>query len=177
VHVLVVRTLQVKDFIQCPHSSAGCAAGLSGRRPGGVHLLARPFLLVLGWLLVHVPPRCGWRGFHASDEILGSLIHGDVDVCLPEQLFGGGWRLLEYGSNEGRVVGSPLEVFNYGHLSDFRDAFPHCLKPFKERSEGLIVLAPDGFELPWLRRLIGERLEVHDKSATEVTPIVDAVPR
>jgi hypothetical protein len=26
----------------------------------------------------------------ASNGVLGPLIHGDVDVCLPEQLFGGG---------------------------------------------------------------------------------------
>jgi hypothetical protein len=42
-HVLVVHTLGVEDFIQCPHSSARCAASSSGRWPGGVHLLAGPF--------------------------------------------------------------------------------------------------------------------------------------
>jgi hypothetical protein len=99
--VLVVRPLGVEDFIQCSYSSSGCAAGSSGRRPDGVHLLARPFLPALDRLLVRVPPWHGWRGFCASDEVLGPLIHGDVDVHLPEQLFGGGWRLLEYGSDEG----------------------------------------------------------------------------
>jgi hypothetical protein len=62
----------------------------------------------------------------------GLLIRGDVDVCLLEQLFGGGWRFLEYGLDEGRVVGSPIEVFNYGCLSNFGDAVPHCLKSFEE---------------------------------------------
>jgi hypothetical protein len=38
-------------------------------------------------------------------------------------------------------------------------------------------MAPNRFEVSWLRRLIGERLEIHDKPATEVTPIVDAVLR
>jgi hypothetical protein len=38
-------------------------------------------------------------------------------------------------------------------------------------------LAPDGFEVPWLRRLIRGRLEVGDEPPTEVTPIVDAVSR
>jgi hypothetical protein len=146
-HVLVVGTLGVEDFIQCPQSSAGCAAGPSGRWPGGVHLLTRPFLPALVRLLVHVPPRCRWRRFRASDEVPGSLICGDVDVCLLEQLFGGGWRLFEYGLDGGRVVGSPIEVFNYGCLSDFGDVVPHCLKPFEERSEGLIVLVPNGFEV------------------------------
>jgi hypothetical protein len=97
-----------------------------------VHLLARPFLPTLVWLLVHVPPWHRWHGFRASDEVLGPLIRGDVDVCLPKQLFRGGWRLLGYGSDEGRVVGSPIEDFNYGRLSDFGDVVPHCLKPFEE---------------------------------------------
>jgi hypothetical protein len=54
---------------------------------------------------------------------------------------------------------------------------PHRLKPFEERSERLIILAPNGFEVPWLCRFIGERLEVCDKPATEVTLVVDAVSR
>jgi hypothetical protein len=176
-HVLVVWTLGVEDFIQCPHSSVGCTTSSSGRWPGGVHLLARPLLPALVRLLVRIPPWRGWRGFRASDEVLGSLIHGDVDVCLPEQLFRGGCRFLEYGSDEGRVVGSPIEIFNYGRLNDFKDAIPHCLKPFEERSESLIILVPNGFEVPWLRRLVGERLEIRDEPATEVAPIVDAVSR
>jgi hypothetical protein len=100
-HVLVVRTLGVEDLIQCPYSTAGCAVGPSGRWPGGVHLLARPFLPALFQMLVHMP---SWRvrhGFRASNEVLGPLIRGDVDVRLLEQLFGGGWRFLEYGSDEG----------------------------------------------------------------------------
>jgi hypothetical protein len=168
-HVLVVREPGVEDFVQCPHSSARCAAGLSSRWPDGVHLLAGPFFLVLVRLLVCIPPWHGWCGFCASDEVLGPLIRDDVDVCLPKQLFGGGWRLLEYGSDEGRVVGSPIEVFNYGRLSDFGDVVPHCLKSFKERSDGLIILGPNGFEVTWLRRLIRERLEICDKPTTEVT--------
>jgi hypothetical protein len=38
-----------------------------------------------------------------------------------------------------------------------------------------IPLAPDGFEVPWLLRLVGEGLEVGDETLTEVAPIVDAV--
>jgi hypothetical protein len=105
VHVLVVRTLGVEDFIQCLYSSAGRAAGLSGWWPSGMYLLARPFLPALVQLLVHAPSWCGWRGFRAPNEVLGSLVRGDVDVRLPEQLFGGGCRFLEYGSDEGRVIG------------------------------------------------------------------------
>jgi hypothetical protein len=117
-----------------------------------VHLLARPFLPALVWLLVHVPPWCKWCGFCAPDEVLSPLVLGDVNVCLPEQLFGGGWLFLEYSSDKGRVVGSPIEVFNYGRLNDFGDVVPHCLEPFEERSKGLIVPVPDGFEVPWLHR-------------------------
>jgi hypothetical protein len=135
------------------------------------------FFPALVRLLVCIPPWCGWHGFCAPDEVLGLLIRSDVDVCLPEQLFGGGWRLLEYGSDEGRVVGSPIEVFNYSCLSNFGDAVPHHLKSFEERLEGLIILTPNGFEVPWLRRLIEERLEVRDKPVIEVTPIVDTVSR
>jgi hypothetical protein len=76
-----------------------------------------------------------------------------------------------------RGVGSSIEVFNRSRFSDFRDAVPHRLKPFEERSESLIILAPNGFEVPWLCRFIGERLVVRDKLATEVTPVVDAVSR
>jgi hypothetical protein len=46
-HVLVVRTLGVDDFIQCPHSSARCAAGPSSRQPDSGHLLARPLFPAL----------------------------------------------------------------------------------------------------------------------------------
>jgi hypothetical protein len=176
-HVLVIRTLGVEDLIQCSHSSAGCAAGSSGRWLGGVHLLARPLFLAFVRLLVQVPPRLGRHGFCASDEVLGPLIRGDVDVRLPEQLFGGGWCLLKYAPDEGRVVGSPIEVFIHSRFSDFRDAVPHCLKPFEERSESLIILVANGFEVPWLCQFIKERLEVLDKLATEVTLVVDAVSR
>jgi hypothetical protein len=55
-----------------------------------VHLLTRPLLLALVRLPVHVLLWHGWRGFRAPDEVLGPLIRGDVDVCLPKQLFGGG---------------------------------------------------------------------------------------
>jgi hypothetical protein len=41
--------------------------------------------------------------------------------------------------------------------------------------ECFISLAPDGFEVPWLRWLVRERLEVGDEPLTEVTRIVDAV--
>jgi hypothetical protein len=127
-----------------------------------VHLLAGPLFPAFIWLLVHVSSRRGWYGICASDEVLGSLIRGDVDVCLPEQSFGGGRCLLKYGSDEGQVVGSLIEVFYHNRLYDFGNTVPHCLKYFEERPESLIILAPNGFEVPWLRWFVGERLEVHD---------------
>jgi hypothetical protein len=66
-------------------------------------------------------------GLRTSDEVLSLLIHGDVDVCLPEQLFRGGGRLREDSSDESRVIGSPIEVFNHGCLRDLGDVVPHRL--------------------------------------------------
>jgi hypothetical protein len=54
----------------------------------------RSFLLALVGLLVRVAPWCGWSGLHSSDEVLGTFISGDVEVRLPEQLFGSGRRFL-----------------------------------------------------------------------------------
>jgi hypothetical protein len=99
-HVLVIQTLGVEDLVQCSHSSTGCVAGLSDRWPNGVHLLAGPLFPAFVWLLVHIPPRRGRCGFCASNEVLGPLIYGDVDVRLLEQLFGGGRCLLKYGPDE-----------------------------------------------------------------------------
>jgi hypothetical protein len=142
-----------------------------------VHLLAGPLFLAFIWLLVHVSVRRGRCGFCASDEVLGPLIRGDVDVRLLEQLFGGGRCLLKYGPDKGQVVGFPVEVFYHIHFCDFGNTVPHCLKSFEERLESLIIMVPNGFEVPWLCRFVGERLEVHDEPATEVTPVVDAVSR
>jgi hypothetical protein len=36
----------------------------------------------------------GGTGFRTSDEVLRPLICGDVEVCLPKQLFRGGERFL-----------------------------------------------------------------------------------
>jgi hypothetical protein len=51
----------------------------------------------------------------------------------------------------------------------------HGLKSFEVRTKSLIPSAPNGFEVPWLRRLVREGLEVGDKTPTEVAPIVDAM--
>jgi hypothetical protein len=90
------------------------------------------------------------------------------------------WRwqvLFKYGPNKGQVIGSLIEVFNHSRLSDFRNTVPNRLKSFEEQLESLIILMPNGFEVPWLCQFIGERLEVCDKLVIEVTPVVDAVSR
>jgi hypothetical protein len=109
------------------------------------------------------------------DEVLSPFVGGDVEVCFPEQLFGGGRRLLQYGSDEGRVIGSLVEVLNHCCLGDLGDAISHGLKPLEVRPKRFIPSATDGFEVPLLRRLVGEGLEVGDKTPTEVAPIIDAM--
>jgi hypothetical protein len=91
----------------------------------------RPLLPAPVRLLVHVAPWCRWCRFCTSDEVLGPLVSGDVEVCLSKQLFGGGRRFLQYGSDEGRVIRSSVEIFNHCCLGDFGDAVSHGLKPLE----------------------------------------------
>jgi hypothetical protein len=84
---------------------------------------------------------------------------------------------LEDSSDESRVVGSSIEIFNHGCLGNLGDAVPHHLKSSEERAESFVVLAFDGFEIPLLHRLVGEGLEVRDKLAVEISPIVDVMSR
>jgi hypothetical protein len=35
--------------------------------------------------------------------------------------------------------------------------------------------ALDGFEVPWLRRFVGEGLKISGEASTEIAPVVDAV--
>jgi hypothetical protein len=58
----------------------GRTSGSSDGWSGGVHLLARPLLPAPVRLLVHVAPWRGWCRFSTSDEVLGLLIYGDVEV-------------------------------------------------------------------------------------------------
>ena len=99
--LLVVQTLGVKDLVQCPYTAAWRVAGPSSRWPNGVYFFLMPLIPTLVLLLVYVFLwRWGCR-LHAPDEVLGSLIDGDLDVRLSEQLFNGGECLLEDGSDEG----------------------------------------------------------------------------
>jgi hypothetical protein len=82
---------------------------------------------------------------------------------------------LQYGLDEGRVIRSPVEVLDYCCFRNLGDTISYGLKPFEVRPESLIPSALDGFEVPWLRWLVGERLEVGDEAPTEVAPDVDGV--
>jgi hypothetical protein len=174
-HVLVVRTLGIEDVVQCLLASTGCPSDMRDGWSDDVNLVARPLLPTLVWLLVRVASWCRWCRLRSSDEVLSPFIGGDVEVRLPEQLLGGSWRLLKYVSDEGRVIGSSIEVLDHCCFRNLGDTISHGLKPFEVRPESLIPSAPVGFEVPWLHRLVGERLEVSDEAPTEVAPVVDAV--
>jgi hypothetical protein len=175
-HILVIRALGIEDVVQCPLASAECTSGTRDGWSSSMDLFTRPLLPMLVGLLVRVTLWCRWSRLRSSDKVLSPFIGGDVEVCFPEQLLGGGWCPLQYSSDEGRVIGSPVEVLNYCYLSNLRDAISHGLKPLEVRLKRFIPSAPDGFEVPRLRRLVGERLEVGDKTPTKVAPIVNAVP-
>jgi hypothetical protein len=103
-HVVVIRTLGVENLVQCSYSSVGCAVGPSDMWPGGVYLLAGSLFPTFVWLLVHVLTQRGRHMLCASNEVLGLLVHGDVDIRLLEQLFGGGRCFLKYGPDKGRPL-------------------------------------------------------------------------
>jgi hypothetical protein len=93
-HVLVVWALGVEDVVQRALASARSSSGARGGWSGGVHFFARPLLPAFVGLLVRVASWCCRCGLCSSDEVLGPLVDGDVDVGFPEQLLGSSWRLL-----------------------------------------------------------------------------------
>jgi hypothetical protein len=130
-HVLVVRTLGVDDVVQCSFVSAGCPSGTRDGWSGAVDFFTRPLFPTLVGLLVRVTSwgrRCRLR---SSDEVLSSFVGGDVEVRFPEQLLGGSRSLLQYGSDEGRVIRSPVEVLDHCCFRNLGDTISHGLKPFE----------------------------------------------
>jgi hypothetical protein len=93
-HVLVVRALGVEDVVQRAFASTRSSPGARGRWSSGVDFFARYLLPTLVGLLIRVASRCRWCWFYSSDEVLSSLVGGDVDVGFPKQLLGGSRRLL-----------------------------------------------------------------------------------
>jgi hypothetical protein len=176
-HILVIRVLGIEDVVQCPLASAGCTSGTRDGWSSDVDLFTRPLLPMLVGLLVCVTPRCRRSRLRSLDEVLSSFLGGDVEVRFLEQLLRGGRHLLQYGSDEDRVIGSPVEILNHCCLSDLGDAISHGLKPLEVRLKCFIPLTADVFEVPRLHRLVGEGLKVGDEASTEIAPIVDAVSR
>ena len=130
-HVLVVWALGVEDVVQCSFASAGCPSGTRYRWSNDMDFFVRPLLPALVGLLVCVTPWCRWNRLHSPDEVLSPFVGSDVEVHLPEQLLGSGRSLLQYGSDEGRVIGPSIEIFNHRCLSDFEDMISHGLKPLE----------------------------------------------
>jgi hypothetical protein len=94
VHVLVVWALGVEDVVQRALVSTRSSSGARGRWSGGVYLFAQSLLPAFVRLLVRVASWCCRCGLCSSDEVLGSLVGGDVEVGFLEQLLGGSWCLL-----------------------------------------------------------------------------------
>jgi hypothetical protein len=93
-HVFVVWALGVEDVVQRAFASARSSSGARGRWSGGVDFFARSLLPTLVGLLICVASRCCRCRLCSSDEVLSSLVGGDVEVGCPEQLLGGSQRLL-----------------------------------------------------------------------------------
>jgi hypothetical protein len=83
-HVLVVRALGVEDVIQRALASARSSPGTRGWWSGGVYFFARSLLSAFVGLLVCVASWCCRCGLRSSDEVLGSLVGGDVEVGFPK---------------------------------------------------------------------------------------------
>jgi hypothetical protein len=81
-------------------------------------------------------PWCRWSRLRSLDKVLSPFVGGDVEVRLPEQVLESGRRLLQYGSDEGRVIGSLVEVLDHYYFSDLRNAISHGLKPLEVRLWG-----------------------------------------
>jgi hypothetical protein len=142
-----------------------------------MHLFARSLLPAFVGLLVRVVSWCCRCGLRSSDEVLSSLVNGDIEVGFPEQLLRGSRRFLQYGSDEGQIIASSVEVLDHSRLCDLGDTISHGLEPFEVRPESFVSPALDGFEVPWLRRFVGEGLKIGGEASTEVAPVVDAVSR
>jgi hypothetical protein len=93
--------------------------------------------------------------FSLVDEVVGSFVGGDVSVGVPEELLGGHQSPLEDGLYASHIMRPPVEVLTH-YLDDVGDAVPHQLKTLQERAKRIVLLALDGFEVPWLHQLIGE---------------------
>jgi hypothetical protein len=127
-HVFVVWALGVEDVVQCMFTSTRSSSSARGGWSGGVDFLTRPLLPTFVGLLVCVASWCRRCRLCSSDEVLSSFVGGDVEVGFPEQLLGGSRRFLQYGSDEGRVIRSSVEVLDHCRFRDLEDMISHGLK-------------------------------------------------
>jgi hypothetical protein len=127
-HVLVVWVLGVEDVVQRTFASARSSSGARGGWCGGVDFFTRSLLPTFVGLLVRVASRCRRCRLCSSEEVLSSFVGGDVEVGFSEQLLGGSRRLLQYGSDEGRVIRSPVQVLDHCRFRDLRDTISHGMK-------------------------------------------------
>jgi hypothetical protein len=80
----------LEDAVQCSFASAGCPLGTRDGWSSGMDFFAGLLLPALVSLLVRVAPWHGRSQLRSSDEVLGTFIGGDVEVCHPKQLFRSG---------------------------------------------------------------------------------------
>jgi hypothetical protein len=130
-HVFVVWALGFEDVVQCTFASVRSFSGARGGWSSGVDFLTRPLLPTFVGLLVRVVSWCHRCRLCSSDEVLSSFVGGDVEVGFLEQLLGGSWHFLQYGSDEGRVIRSPVEVLDHCRFRDLGDTISHGLKSFE----------------------------------------------
>jgi hypothetical protein len=126
-HVFVVWAVGVKDVVQYTFTSARSSSGARGGWSDGVDFLTRPLLPTFVGLLVRVTLRCHRCRLCSSDEVLSSFVGGDVEVGFPEQLLRGSRCFLQYGSDEGRVIRSPVEVLDHCRFHDLGDTISYGL--------------------------------------------------
>jgi hypothetical protein len=93
-HVLVIRALGIEDVVQRAFASTRSPPSARGGWSGGVNFFVRPLLPAFVGLLVRIASWCCWCRLRSSDEVLSSLVSGDLEVGFPEQLLGGSLRLL-----------------------------------------------------------------------------------
>jgi hypothetical protein len=61
---------------------------------------------------------------------------------------------LKDGPHQDLIMRSPVEVLDHRRVGDVEDVVPHGLDVLEERVAGLIVLAPDRLEVPWLCKIV-----------------------
>lgn len=87
---------------------------------------------------------------------MGLIVSGDIDISLLEELFGGRRAHLKDIPYEGPIVRPPIKVLDHRRFVNVGDAVSHGLEMLQEQAEGLVIVAPDRLEVPWLGGFIGE---------------------